>query len=353
MIQAVEINNFQSHKYTLMEFSPGINAIVGPSDEGKSAIIRAIGWCVQNDPAGFAFRSYFAGKNDPTSVAVSLDDERWVVRERGEATNRYRVWNIKDPLEAFGQGPVKEVLETFNLSNFSIQGQHEQYFLLQSSPGEVSRALNELTGLGISDDVLKKIGSMLYKAREGLSNAEEQIVRLAEEIKEYAYLDKLEIELARLEKALQERELARDERRGVLDLVGKIENANTLIQDWDEWLEIEKDAQGLINETQDFGVLVKERDLLQQVVSKVEALEKEVKDFEAQIQDYQSALKLQEELREVFHLRKEYRDIAEYMERAEELEMGIVELDERLVVLNAEKEKYGIICQNCGARVEL
>ena len=353
MIQAVEITNFQCHKHSLLEFSPGVNAIVGPSDEGKSAIIRAMGWVVQNDPAGLAFRSHFAGKGELTSVAISMDDGRWVTRERDETVNRYQLWNIKDPLEAFGQGPVKEVLETFNLSSFAIQGQHEQYFLLQSSPGEVSRVLNELTGLGVSDDLLKKVGSILYKARDGISNADEQIERLKEEIKEYAYLDRLEVDLGKLEKVLTERELAREERRGILDLTLQVDKVDAQVEEWDSWLEIEGEAQGLIDEAQGVEVLLREKTLLQVAISKVEVVNQGIKDLEEEANDHQKALKLQQEMREIFWMRDEHRNVKGALDRLDGMDEGIAGLEGILEGLQIEKDKYGIVCQNCGARVDL
>jgi len=353
MIEAVEIDFFQSHKHTLMEFVPGVNAIVGPSDEGKSAIIRSIGWAVNNDPSGFAFRSHFADKRDMTRIALSMSDGRWVTRERDEAINRYSLWNIKDPMEAFGQGSVKEVLETLNFSSFAIQGQHEQYFLLQSSPGEVSRVLNELTGLGISDDILKKVGSILYKARDGMANAVELIGRLEEEIKEYSYLDKLEVDLGRLEKALTERELAREERRGLLDIIKQLDMVDEEIEDFDLWLEIEPEAQGLINEVQSVSLVTKEKERLQEIIGRLNAVDDEIKELDGEMVDYGNCLALQKEMREVFHLREESKELQYYMGRIDILEGEITALDGEVKVLIKEKESYGIICKNCGARVDV
>ena len=52
MIRKLNIQNIQSHKNTELEFSPGINAIVGSSNNGKSAILRALYWVRYNRPLG-------------------------------------------------------------------------------------------------------------------------------------------------------------------------------------------------------------------------------------------------------------------------------------------------------------
>ena len=43
-IKKIILQNFQSHKYSIVELDEQLNVIVGPSDSGKSAIIRALKW---------------------------------------------------------------------------------------------------------------------------------------------------------------------------------------------------------------------------------------------------------------------------------------------------------------------
>jgi len=55
VVEKITIKNFQSHEETELQFSSGVNVIVGSSDSGKSAILRALKWVVQNKPSGTAF----------------------------------------------------------------------------------------------------------------------------------------------------------------------------------------------------------------------------------------------------------------------------------------------------------
>ena len=48
-LKRVRLENFQSHKNSIIDFDRGLNVIVGPSDSGKSAIIRAIKWALYNE----------------------------------------------------------------------------------------------------------------------------------------------------------------------------------------------------------------------------------------------------------------------------------------------------------------
>lgn len=50
----LRIQNFQAHKDTTIEFDC-ITTIVGPSDIGKSAVLRALKWVAKNEPKGTSF----------------------------------------------------------------------------------------------------------------------------------------------------------------------------------------------------------------------------------------------------------------------------------------------------------
>ena len=71
MIKSLSIKNYQSHKDSYLEFSEGVNCILGGSDNGKTAIIRAINWIMTNRPLGESFRSNWGGK---TEVELFTDD---------------------------------------------------------------------------------------------------------------------------------------------------------------------------------------------------------------------------------------------------------------------------------------
>ncbi|WP_035425703.1 AAA family ATPase, partial [Halalkalibacterium ligniniphilum] len=54
-INTVRLENFQSHLDTSIDFSTGLNVIVGQSDSGKTSILRAIRWVLYNQPRGTDF----------------------------------------------------------------------------------------------------------------------------------------------------------------------------------------------------------------------------------------------------------------------------------------------------------
>ena len=86
MIKKLNILNFQSHKDTSLSFAPGVNVIVGASDSGKSAIIRALRWLIWNRPVGDAFRSHWGGE---TQVVVVTDELDTITRLKEKSGNYY------------------------------------------------------------------------------------------------------------------------------------------------------------------------------------------------------------------------------------------------------------------------
>jgi len=107
MIQQLSIANFQSHKDTTLAFDPGLNVIVGPTDCGKTAVIRALRWLIWNRPMGEAFRSTWGGD---TEVEITTDDERrWVIRRAKGSNNEYH----KVDLDATGSHRVFKALVIF------------------------------------------------------------------------------------------------------------------------------------------------------------------------------------------------------------------------------------------------
>ena len=80
-IKNLRIINFQSHKNTTMNFSNGLNVIVGESDVGKTAIIRALKWVLFNEPKG---ASFINRDSDECIVEINYSDGISLIRKRNK-----------------------------------------------------------------------------------------------------------------------------------------------------------------------------------------------------------------------------------------------------------------------------
>lgn len=175
-----------------LDLDDGINVIIGSTDAGKSSIFRGIGWPIRNRPTGFFFRhdpriAKVGKKPLPdsaiTSVSLLTSEDIEVVRERDKRDiNQYRISSLQDPLKALRSDVPEEVSEILRIPSCAIQSQHDAYFLLNDSAGEVARQINELIGLEIIDSSLKKVNSIVDDAKNKRDELNKDIVSITEEL---------------------------------------------------------------------------------------------------------------------------------------------------------------------------
>jgi exonuclease SbcC len=199
VISKLVIRGFQRHRKLTLDLSPGITTIVGPSDSGKSSILRALRWLLLNEtPRGRVVHW------DLSKVSVELwVDGRRIRRVRGKK-NSYYLDGRK--YSAFGRAVPKEIAELLNVSSLNFQDQHERAFWFTLSAGEVSKQLNSIVDLQVVDSTLSNLSSMLRKnrttqevVRERVEEAEQTQKRLARAEEAHQALLKLEKDHERLQ----------------------------------------------------------------------------------------------------------------------------------------------------------
>jgi DNA repair protein SbcC/Rad50 len=206
MIKSVHLTNFQSHKDTHIDFSPGVNVLVGPSRNGKTCVLRALRWVVENRPAGDEFRSHWAGKGtgeNQTRVVVKLDSDDIVSRIKGSAFNSY-ILNAEQ-FEGFGQDVPKPISDALNLDPINFQFQFDPPFLLFDSPGQVARTLNAVVHLEKIDSALANIASLKRSNDQDIKAQEARVKGLDELLSTFPDLEAAEAFITELEGQEKER----------------------------------------------------------------------------------------------------------------------------------------------------
>ncbi len=168
MFESISLRNFQGHVNTTLQLVPGINVITGQSNVGKSSIMRALVWVLRNRPSGAGehFKHWDTPKGEGVSVTIGLRGGTFVSRFRQGTKNGYVLGNEGDPegqteLVAIRTDVPDEVVDILNLGDHNLQVQHEPYFLIAATAGEVARSLNRVCGLDIIDVALRTAESML------------------------------------------------------------------------------------------------------------------------------------------------------------------------------------------------
>jgi DNA repair exonuclease SbcCD ATPase subunit len=193
VIYKLTLRNFQSHEDTTLEFSRGINVIVGSSDVGKTAILRALRWLTWNRPQGHAFVSTWGG---PTAVVIETAEGDKVERVKDES-DRYIVG--KTPLAAIRTDVPEEVFKTLNMSELNFQSQFDQPFLLTDSSGAVAQHFNSIAHLDAIDLGLKNIQQQIRQLDASIVSGSARAVDLEKQLSGYDYLKDMETDVTLVE----------------------------------------------------------------------------------------------------------------------------------------------------------
>ncbi|MEW6171821.1 MAG: AAA family ATPase [Bacillota bacterium] len=200
-LKRVVLENFQSHRYTEIGFAPTMTVLIGESDQGKSAVVRALRWLFYNKPHGADFMR--AG-SDYCRVAAELDDGLVIIRERRGKTNRYEIRRPgQEPhiLEGFGREVPAEVEELTEVQPLRLEGatfelhvahQLDPPFLLKETPAVRARAVGHLSGTHLFDAAGKRAGRKIAVLSRTRQELEEKLAGLEIELQGFHDLQEVE-----------------------------------------------------------------------------------------------------------------------------------------------------------------
>ncbi len=192
MLKSIHLSNFQSYKDSYLEFDPGVNIIVGASDSGKTAILRALRWVVWNRPSGDAFRSTWGGE---TSVTLQINGQS--IQRVKDKAEEYKLGETS--FKAFGTSIPEEIIQALNLNEINLQQQLDSPFLLSNSPGEVAKHFNKIAHLDQIDSGSSNVQKWIRGIEQDITSKDKQLVQSNEDLEKFVYLEKFEIDLEVLE----------------------------------------------------------------------------------------------------------------------------------------------------------
>lgn len=202
-IKKVILENFQSHKQTVIDLDEGLNVITGPSDSGKTAVIRAIKWVLYNEPAG----DYFIREGENNCiVTLEFSDTSLVKRFRSRSKNMYYLkdkYGQINEFEGFGSKVPEEIIDITGIKKISLDinesisinlgEQLEGAFLLSEKNSVKASAIGRLVGVNIIDDALRELLKDTRALSMDKKKSEENISSLEEELEKFQHLDELKI----------------------------------------------------------------------------------------------------------------------------------------------------------------
>lgn len=192
MLKSLTLLNFQIHEKETIELGP-ITVIVGPTDHGKSAFIRALKWLALNKPPSGTYINYNA---KGCKVRLEVDNQD-ISRTKSSTVNSY---TLDDQIfNAVNKNVPPEVEKLLNINEANFQHQLDSPFWFMETPGELGRALNKIVNLELIDTTMYNIGVMVRKAQADKKTADGQLEAAKIKKKELAWVLDADINLAKLE----------------------------------------------------------------------------------------------------------------------------------------------------------
>ena len=241
-IKRIEITNFQSHIKTTITPAPdgALTVATGPSDSGKTSILRALKWLLLNEPQG---TDYIRVGASFARVTVELESGHTVIRERTKATNRYKIIAPGEMqpqvFEGFGSAVPLEVQELTGVRpvkigdlelNLNLAEQLDGPFLGKSiSAGARAKVLGKLAGTEEIDYAAKQLGTDLYRRNQDEKRLAGEVAELEEKIREYGWLPAVKAKIEALERLAAKVKAAQERRAVLVGLKARLGDVNEKI----------------------------------------------------------------------------------------------------------------------------
>lgn len=172
MITELIVKNFQIHEKRIIRLKPGLNVIIGDTDAGKSALIRALYLLIMNQPR--SGEAVYKNRITEKPIDVQIKDDKGNVIRR----HKKKYYLNGESLKAFGSDIPVPVTELFPFKNVNWQKQLDSHFLVLQTGGGAAKILNASTGMEDQEALMREIKSQIsiHKShvKRHISNSQEQ-----------------------------------------------------------------------------------------------------------------------------------------------------------------------------------
>lgn len=226
MIRGIKLVGFQSHVDTSINLTEGLNVITGPSDSGKTAVIRAVRWVALNEPQGDAVVNQSVGYAQVTIIT----DTGVVTKVRNKGKVRYEI-NIDGENISYDKSEIpQEVYRILGINKTSFGDvevvlpfafQLDAPFLISSPASFGGKVLGKICNADTVELAVKKSSREVSQANDAKRQAEKTIEETKLALQSYENLQEVEQRLQ------QCRELVTDIEKGIVnrDTLSKLHNS--------------------------------------------------------------------------------------------------------------------------------
>ena len=245
----VSVKDYQIIKQAILDFKPGLTSIIGPSNNGKSSILKAIKSAVYTEPGSTPIRT------GAQSYIVGIQDNgHTVVYQKKEGSSKYLVddksyskFGLSTPEEVSIALNIRELILNGNKVQLNFWNQMDKPFLLDKSAGELFKFILDSGENDQLSSVLKAMVTDRQSLNKEADNLQGQITALEDSIdKQQKESDKL---VPVIEKAnnLIDKKSRYDELNKLKELIQNYFILDKRIEEHETSLKIIKDKEKIYN----------------------------------------------------------------------------------------------------------
>lgn len=198
MFKSLELENFQSHTSSILEFDPHFNCIIGMGNHGKTVVIRALNLLLYNQ-----WDSSWVTFGAPHCVVTgTLQSGTKLIRKKGKKINEYIISypdGKTQKFENFGTGVPEEVqkltqvvpveLPSGDKVKLNLHAQFDPSFLQSITSTNKAKLFGKLSGLDVLDTVGQELSLDRRRAQTTANSKGDELVQLSAKLLKFAPLD--------------------------------------------------------------------------------------------------------------------------------------------------------------------
>jgi len=320
MIKSIEITNLQSHDHTILNFCKSTNAITGPSDSGKSAIFRAFGFVMNNDPNNVDdLLSNWCKDTDEVKVKIETYEGNIIERIRSKTKNMY-VLNSQE-LKGFGQNVPDAVQKILNISELNFQTQYQMPFLLSYSPPEISRFINKLIDLEDIDIFYSEVERDKRDVISSLKAWKKQLELETIKLEQYSYLENIQKEHLQVKEIYDRIEYIKAWMTSLINLMARISELKSKKRNLSKILIQKNEIENCLSSIESINNILFKKEQIEKRINLIQVLSNKIYILSLEKKKYKQILKYNLEIKKLNEIHNNIEQkIIEIKQKIKELE---------------------------------
>lgn len=219
MILSISVVGFQSYaKPVKIDLSDKLTAIIGDTDTGKTAIIRAIYKLLLNRPLNADYKNWNA-----KFYEIEITTDKGVVTfHSSDKDNYYQIDHSDDKVyRGYGKG-VPDLSSVIRVDERNIQLQLDPHFLILRSGGEIARSINVIGKLDSITQLVQMYKTKLNTTNTSISTNETLLSDYKKELESFP-------DIVKLRERIDNNKLLSKRIQEVYDILVRLSEINTQI----------------------------------------------------------------------------------------------------------------------------